>query len=46
MNVDTGKWNWARIKELTAFMEDPLKKEASVMQTSCFDGDYSFSFTR
>lgn len=40
MNVDTGKWNWARFKEISnLFDNEMLKKEAKIMETTCLDGD-------
>lgn len=40
MNIDTGKWNWARFKELAKLMEnDMLINESNIMQAHCIDGD-------
>lgn len=40
MNTDTGKWNWARFKELSELMESELlKKESKILQEHCIDGD-------
>jgi len=41
MNKDTGKWNWARFKELSDLMENELlMNESKILQTHCIDGDY------
>nr|APB03435.1 odorant-binding protein 14 [Sitobion avenae] len=38
MNKDTGKWNWARFKELAELMENNLlRNETNLMQTHCMD---------
>ncbi|KAL4119100.1 hypothetical protein QTP88_011958 [Uroleucon formosanum] len=40
MNTDTGKWNWARFKELSELMENELlKQESKILQEHCIDGD-------
>lgn len=44
MNSDTGKWNWNKIKEFADLMEnDLLKSEATIIQKSCFDGNFFFN---
>ncbi|XP_015372996.1 PREDICTED: uncharacterized protein LOC107168189 [Diuraphis noxia] len=38
MNSDTGKWNWARFKELSELMNNEmLKNESIILQTHCMD---------
>jgi hypothetical protein len=40
MNVDSGKWNWTRFKELSIlFDNEMLKKETKIMEMACLDGD-------
>ncbi|XP_025424267.1 uncharacterized protein LOC112693423 [Sipha flava] len=38
MNVDSGKWNWTRFKELSIlFDNEMLKKETKIMEMACLD---------
>ncbi|KAL5244078.1 hypothetical protein ACI65C_011488 [Semiaphis heraclei] len=38
MDSDTGKWNWARFKELSELMDNEmLRNESTIMQTHCMD---------
>lgn len=44
MHPDTGKWNWAKVTELSSLLTDEaLIVEAKNLQTKCFDGDNVFS---
>ncbi|XP_026805752.1 uncharacterized protein LOC113548865 [Rhopalosiphum maidis] len=38
MNTETGKWNWAKFKQLSNLLDNEiLKNEANILQKNCFD---------
>lgn len=38
MNPETGKWNWARFKELSELIDNEmLKTEADILKKNCYD---------
>lgn len=40
MNPETGKWNWARLNELSNLIDnDMLKAETEILKKNCYDGN-------